>query len=128
MTNVHHLRATLDTAAERVKQLETGPGGGDSGGMDPRVDLLEKRMDRVETKLDAMQDTLGQLPKRWEFVALLLAMVAVMLAGQANLLSAFQSGLTALQTAAPRADTPPASQPIIIQLPPPAAPPLSPAQ
>lgn len=50
-----------DSIPPSVRYLTKGGGGGDSGGMDPRIDILEKRTDRLEGKLDSISEDIAGL-------------------------------------------------------------------
>lgn len=119
------LRAELNASA-----LKGGGGNGISGGMDimsyrldqfeKRADAADARMARVEDKLTIIQITLAGLAtkdaiRNWgiAIIAIVIAtgigVGAVLLQSAGNQLSAFQAGLSAIQTVAASRDITPAA-------------------
>lgn len=128
-------------------QLKSAAGGGTSGGMDLttyRLDQAEKRaeaadgrMARIEDKLSAIQVTLAGLAtkdaiRNWgvAVVAIVLAtgigVGAVLLQSSGNQLTAFQSGLSAIQAVVAASQTGPKEPSFIPQREVPSAPPQLP--
>jgi len=50
-----------DLTSDAIEALTHGGGGGDSGGMDKRIDRLETKMDRVEERLTSIEVTLARI-------------------------------------------------------------------
>lgn len=105
--------------------LQTGDGGGTSGGMNERVTRIEEwakqadaRMGRVEDKLDRILDRLGGLPTKGDMRNYLLMAIGIFV----SIVALVFTGMSLMQSSA--APTPAAAPaPVIIQVPPYPAPP-----
>ncbi|MCR0980619.1 hypothetical protein [Roseomonas populi] len=91
--------------------------------LEGRVAGLEAATRAIGSDVTDLKVAIAKLPGRWELVALIvgtaIACTAAMISMQANLLSAFQSGLSAVSTAVAvrTADPPPSTPPQIIVVP-----------
>lgn len=110
--------------------LATGGGGGDSNGMEPRISAIEVRLSHVEGSLTELRTEARQHRNTIIFTVLTsaIALFGLFYAAQSTLLSAFQSGLSAVQgvtASRPQEQAPP---PVIINIPPQQQAPPPPAQ
>lgn len=112
--------AEAKAAAEEVRRLKDGDGGGTSGGMNERVTRIEEwakqadaRMGRVEDKLDRILERLGGLPTKGDMRNYLLMAIGIFV----SIVALVFTGMSLMQSsAAPAPAAAPA--PVIIQVPP----------
>jgi hypothetical protein len=104
--------------------LQTGDGGGNSGGMETRVTRMEEwakqadaRMGRVEDKLDkiiqAIADVRGGLPTKTDMRNYLLTGIGIFV----GIIALVFTGLGVMQALTPAPATQPPAPPVVIQVP-----------
>ena len=126
---IREIEERMNSAARSgvVSAIDNALGRSQHAPMESRMTRLEVEFEHVRRDLDEIRTDLKALPGLidaryrsllWTLVPVIvatgLAMAGLVYQGQANLLSAFQTGLTALQAASDK----PTAPPVIINVPP----------